>query len=661
MVAFQILVLIPMILALTYDAKAVIEARLPSSYKDMFALGTGMDLFILGMLMVNREEPEVQPVLAGAFLLIAVAVATYSAWVFPTVGTIAMAIIVAVCAHLSWSNYWKCRLSQKKVKAYHQDVPVHRVDVRFPVYRQSLTLADVAGMEDVKARLRQVVKKAAVLGVEKPRNGILLYGEPGNGKTMIARALAGEIGLPLISVTAGDLASRFINETTETLVRVFRDATAQAPCVLFFDEFDSLAEDRGMDFSTYRESRQIVNTLLTETVNLRNKGVVLIAATNYLDRLDKAEIREGRFDYKIEIPPPDLPARRAILRAALEQHMLYGELVGESVVRAATRWEGFSIKRLQAVAEEIGEMGRDGKYLLIDYRLLSKALRKVQGRKGSLPENTKSLDQLVFDPRFAQQLRTIAIRMRDMEEVEELGGTVPTGLLFLGELGTGKTETARALAKESGWAFLSTTGNDLIADSREIDRILSIARDIRPCIVFIDEADDILLARSASPYGSVTNKLLTAMDGAAGKVPDVVFIAATNHPEKIDPAALRGGRFTEKLHFEVPDIEAMARFIDQWRAKSRAKFDPAVDSAEIAKLLKGLPVPSVTTVLQDAVNQMIGRSKSDGKRYVSWKDVVDARRTVLGHSEPSFSGRQPSSQMRKSGKNTGVNWSRHDH
>jgi transitional endoplasmic reticulum ATPase len=120
------------------------------------------------------------------------------------------------------------------------------------------------------------------------------------------------------------------------------------------------------------------------------------------------------------------------------------------------------------------------------------------------------------------------------------------------------------------------------------------------------------------------------MDGAAGNVPDVVFIAATNHPEKIDPAALRGGRFTEKLRFETPGIEGMARFIDQWRAASRAGFDPAVRSDEIAKLLKGLPVPSVHTVLQEAVNRMIGRSKKDRDGCVRWKDIAQARRTIVG-------------------------------
>ncbi|MBC7751807.1 MAG: AAA family ATPase [Candidatus Saccharibacteria bacterium] len=513
------------------------------------------------------------------------------------------------------------------------------VPLRFIAEMPKVRFSDIHGMVELKARLQKAITGILTSNGDSDhyssnifaRNGILLFGEPGNGKTYFVQALAGEMGLPLISITYGDVASKWVNDTTQSVMKVFQDARAQAPCVLFFDEIDSFISKRDNSMGTVDETNKTTNTILTEIVNLRNEGIVFVGATNFLDRLDQAAIREGRFDFKIEVSPPDEAARCQILIDSFRQRMDQCCYLPRDVQNIAQRWEGYSVKRIQAVGEEIAAMDQEEQIVAITSRHLMAAMRKVQGRKGKLPEATKSLDQLILPDKLRQQLNTIATRMEDFARVEALGGTVPAGLLFFGGPGTGKTETARSLAKASAYAFISTTGNDLINDSREIDRILAEAKDIRPCIIFIDEADDILANRKNSNVTSVTNKLLTAMDGANGKVKDIVYIAATNHPDHIDPAALRGGRFTEKIFFPLPDEAGRTEFIKQWMAQSKAQFDPVLTPELIATIIgDDISISNLSAILQEAVNHMIGRNSQDGMSIVISMDVEEAKHTIFG-------------------------------
>ncbi|TDK59287.1 AAA family ATPase, partial [Sapientia aquatica] len=498
---------------------------------------------------------------------------------------------------------------------------------------------DIHGMESVKARLHKAmttIVHPAEGGFSKVkhRNGVLLFGEPGNGKTVFAEALAGELGIGFLPVTFGDVASKWVNDTTENVVNIFADARAQAPCVLFLDEIDSFISSRDGASAGQEEIHRTTNTMLTELVNIRGSGVVVVAATNYLDKLDAAAIREGRFDYKIEVTPPDLIARQGILLDGLTNHLPEIDYDLTSVFSVARRWEGFSVKRIQAVTEELAEMVEEAPFSSITSVELLAALRRVQGRKGTLPSNTKQLDDLILTTQLRFELTTIATRMSQIERVEELGGSVPAGLLFSGPPGTGKTEAARSLALRSGWAFLSTSGHDLISDPTRIDTLLADAKDIRPCIVFIDEADDVLAARKMSPVSSITNKLLTAMDGAAGKVPDIVFIAATNHPENMDPAALRGGRFTEKLVFTLPDQTRLETFVQHWMANSPATFDRLLNPTVVVALIgDDVSIADAAAILQAAVNHMIGRTVEEKKYIVTAADIVAARSTILGYQD----------------------------
>lgn len=527
---------------------------------------------------------------------------------------------------------------------------------RFPAKSPTVTFADVVGMIDFKKRLLAagnevaaeiVVKPAPSTGLfkskkkaeaelrapKKARNGILLFGLPGNGKTFMAEALAGELKLKMISVTFGDIASRWVGQMTEVAMAAFDAADKNAPCVLFIDEVDSILGARN-DASASHEHTRTVNAILTRLVELRGKGVVLVAATNNIDGLDTAAIREGRFDFKIEVPPPDEPARIALLERAIAASYVLADKA--SIVRVAKRWKGFSVARLTAIADEASRTAAT-EAKPVDFLTLTNALRVIQGRTGyRFTEDDPVLDDLVLTPSMREALYGISDRMVHIEEIEEIGGSVPSGLLFYGPPGGGKTLAAKALAKTAQWAFLSVSGQDLMTKADKIDKTLEMAENLRPCVIMIDEADDVLGNRSMSGNTTVTNKLLAAIDGAGGKTPDVLWIAATNSPENIDSAALRGGRFTEKINFPPPDREAVIRFIDKWRGRTKAPMSVEFNNEAAADILEGLSYANLKEILQTAVNLMVGRRATSTNVSLTLDDLAKAReRIIFGETEPT--------------------------
>lgn len=499
-----------------------------------------------------------------------------------------------------------------------------------------IDFSNIYGMQAIKDKLLEpaqliVAKRSAQDASEPPANGILLHGEPGNGKTVFGEALAGELMVPFIALTYGDVSSKWVGERPRVIVNCFAYAKRNAPCVLFVDEIDSFIRSRDSNVSN-EESFQIVNTILTEIVNLRNHRVVLIGATNYLANLDTAAIREGRFDYKIEITPPDEEARIGIIEKGVAKHAQHLNVDHGAMIAVAKRWNGFSVSRLLAVVKALPRYAKDNNLTDIGHKELMGALREVQGRNGRIPQDTKSISELVLDNATREALTMVSSRLKDVQRIESLGGTLPSGVLFHGPSGTGKTAAARALAKEVGWAFLSVAGPDLIADREKITKLYAEAKDIRPTIIFIDEADDVLRNRQYIQTPDLTNRMLVLMDGTDEKVKDVVFIAATNNPDQIDPALLRAGRFTEKVEFMPPPVEQIPRHVSAWLNGKGVMLEASLDAWEVANMLEGQTIANIEGVLQYALNRAISKQLSQEPLVMTLDDINSGMRIVLQDS-----------------------------
>jgi transitional endoplasmic reticulum ATPase len=485
----------------------------------------------------------------------------------------------------------------------------------------------VVGMADTKKRLLAAAQDVFE-GSEPVRNGILLFGEPGNGKTLFAEALAGQLGVPFLSIAFGDAASMWVNETPQKVKAIFNTARKLGTCVLFIDEIDSFLKSR--DGHAHHMDRDLTNVMLTETVALRGSKVILLAATNFIDSLDGAGIREGRFDFRVEIPAPDLKAREVLIWRTVRA--LGEEFVDRSAIESlARRWEGFSVARLTALRGQLREMHREHPLTgPVTFDTGMRAMRLLQGRKGRLPENVKAIDEILMPEASRDTLRDLAFRMKHAYDLEQVGGRLPPGVIFAGPPGTGKTMSAMALAKQADWAFLSITGAEIIADPKAWDRLYRTACDIRPAIVFLDEADGILRDRQSSHYGMLTEKILTTMDGAGGRVRDVLFVAATNYCDRIDAAALRGGRFEEKIAFDVPGASDMAAYIG--KAFVRLETDYRISKQTIRLVinhLAGRSIADADAVIQKTVDSAAVRRLRERTCDIRQEDVRSALDSVL--------------------------------
>lgn len=576
-----------------------------SFYKD-YVKATALFVMAAAVLLDSVEGFHKGPVMFLAMTVISALMVNHlgnSMWIHYEATFLAVAVIAlfAVYGYLSLVASGQAQERQQVLatnSGESQHAPPANDAIRYKAVPARLNFQRVVGMTAIKARMLEAGREVvASRNMQGGRNGILLSGKPGNGKTMLAEALAGELRLPIIVVSFGEVVSRYIGAIPENVKIAFDNAVAQAPCVLFLDEIDSLLQDRDKANAT-DEAPRITNTLLTELVNMRHRGVVVVAATNRIEKLDAAGIREGRFDFKMEVPPPDAEARQYLIHTKVAHaiHM-------DSIATAVRRWEGFSGARITAIVEEANRKLPKGQVMTYDH--LKTALRTLQGRKGNIPENTPTLDQLTLGEQERKALAGLAVRMTRMEEIEAMGGTVPRGVLFFGPPGTGKTLAARVLAKTADWAFLSVSGMDLISEPSKIEKLVEDASDLRPCVVFIDEADDVFRDRRMSNNPMVTNKLLAALDGAGGQTPDILFIAATNHPEDMDDAALRGGRFTEKVEFSVPNAETLGQFIQKWMIEKRVVLDRNLPPQQIVTMIQGNSIANVKEILQMAINNAI--------------------------------------------------------
>ncbi|MDD2603423.1 MAG: ATP-dependent zinc metalloprotease FtsH [Desulfobacteraceae bacterium] len=219
-----------------------------------------------------------------------------------------------------------------------------------------VTFADVAGIDEAKEELSEIVeflrdpKKFTRLGGRIPK-GVLLMGSPGTGKTLLARAIAGEAGVPFFSISGSDFVEMFVGVGASRVRDLFVQGKKNAPCIIFIDEIDAVGRHRGAGLGGGHDEReQTLNQLLVEMDGFEsNEGVILISATNRPDVLDPALLRPGRFDRQVVVPLPDIAGREQILRVHMKKSPIHEDV---SVMRLARGTPGFSGADLENLVNE---------------------------------------------------------------------------------------------------------------------------------------------------------------------------------------------------------------------------------------------------------------------------------------------------------------------
>lgn len=195
-----------------------------------------------------------------------------------------------------------------------------RAKILNPTDKTKVTFNDVAGVDEEKEELEEIVeflknpRKFTEMGARIPK-GVLLVGQPGTGKTLLAKAVAGEAGVPFFIISGSDFVEMFVGVGASRVRDLFEEAKKKAPCIVFIDEIDAVGRQRGAGLGGGHDEReQTLNQLLVEMDGFSaNEGVIVLAATNRPDVLDKALLRPGRFDRQIVVSAPDVKAREEIL------------------------------------------------------------------------------------------------------------------------------------------------------------------------------------------------------------------------------------------------------------------------------------------------------------------------------------------------------------
>jgi transitional endoplasmic reticulum ATPase len=430
------------------------------------------------------------------------------------------------------------------------------------------SFADVGGMDVLKNELRDTLGLVLAHAGEAERyritwNGILLHGPPGAGKTYVARATAGEFGLSLFHVSTSQIMTALVGQSARNVPRLFDLATQHLPCILFFDEFDAVAQRRGE--LPNPEARQVVNQLLQTLEEYRSvPELVVMAATNELDTLDEAVIRPGRFDRHIRVDLPDQGAREAIFAAQLRGRPVAADL---DLTELGHRTRGLSAAAVTQVVESAALAGLRAN-AEIDQAMLVGALRERGGKDRPGAEHL-TWDDVVLAAPVKAELQQLQALIEDPEQGRAFGIEPPSGVLLTGPPGTGKTTIAKVLAAQANCSFYPVSAADLTSkwlgeSEQRIQRLFERARENRPSIIFIDEIDAIASQRgSVAAYDPQVNQLLEEMDGVEGQR-GVFVLAATNRADQLDPPCCAAGACHAPSPSPRPTAPAGRRGCGSW-------------------------------------------------------------------------------------------------
>ena len=216
-----------------------------------------------------------------------------------------------------------------------------------------VTFEDVAGIDEAREELQEIVEflkdphKFSRLGGKIPK-GALLVGSPGTGKTLLARAIAGEAGVPFFSISGSDFVEMFVGVGASRVRDMFEQAKKNAPCIVFIDEIDAVGRSRGAGLGNQNDEReQTLNQLLVEMDGFEaNEGVIIVAATNRPDVLDPALLRPGRFDRQVVVPRPDIDGRVKILDVHMKKVPLAPDVDGRVIARGTPGFSGADLANL---------------------------------------------------------------------------------------------------------------------------------------------------------------------------------------------------------------------------------------------------------------------------------------------------------------------------
>ena len=520
----------------------------------------------------------------------------------------------------------------------------------------TITYEDIGGLHDAIQKIREMVELPlrhpelfTRIGIDPPK-GVLLYGPPGSGKTLLARAVANESGANFTTINGPEIMSKWYGQSEENLRKIFDEAEKNAPSIIFIDEIDAIAPKR--EEVTGEVERRVVSQILTLMDGLKARGkVIVIAATNRQNAIDPALRRPGRFDREVEIGVPDTKGRKEILQIHTRNMPLskdidlnwlasitYGfigadleALCKEAAMLSLRRnLPSLSWKKTEELPEKLLENLRvekrdfDGALKMVEPSAMREVMVEIPKVRwddaGGLDDVKETLKEIVQWP------------LQHPDAFDRVGIKPPKGVLLYGPPGSGKTLLAKAVANESEANFISVKGPEIFSkwvgeSEKHVREIFKRAKQVAPTIIFFDEIDAIAPRRGLEVGTRVTenvvSQILTEMSGLED-LHNVVVIAATNRPDIIDSAFLRPGRFDRQVLVPAPDEKARLEILKIHTKKMPITKD--INLKKLAKETEGYSGADLEALVREA--GLFALRKDFNTKTVTRKDFSQAVRKI---------------------------------
>lgn len=450
--------------------------------------------------------------------------------------------------------YFRDPLAYLSEKASHQLVYNHLTKIlQWPIFYQK-------EFEDLKIKLPK---------------GILLHGVPGCGKTYLLKQIIKNSKLKTFEIRGPELLNAQVGATEALIRKTFEAAKAAEPSIILIDQIDAIAPLRQKQVP----GSKVVSQLLSSMDGIKSRGsVIVIATTNCVNNLDPALRRPGRFDYQIELLPPNETARRDLLKIFLEP--IDKNLYDLDIEQLAHKTNGFvhadlsllcnmaKLNLIERTKESLDPKATDPVEFILKMQDFEKALTSIKPstlREYTTPTDNKSIklsDVIGYKKVKQKLLKEITLPTKYSTLYKKYQINPVKGILIAGPPGTGKTLLAKALANQLNHNFISICGSELInkwvgKTESNIKELFEKARKAEPCIIYIDEIDSLLGGQRSEKAESFDiskiGTFLSHMDGISKDGLQVIVIGTTNKIELLDSALLRAGRFELKFEMGYPN------------------------------------------------------------------------------------------------------------